>query len=176
MSMSVSSPSFVLFVPNGSRSEEGSSAAVLLGASTGVLQICPVSADQINSQMMYAPLSDRKEVVTAVAVSSSGQVMCVGTSTGAIAQYTLRLPEGTTKKINDVSSHNPLTLDLSNLTLTLCFPSDSHRCLSFISLRCISDIQASKLNPKPIINLLIGFSRDAPPAIHPRSSPPVSVC
>ena len=106
MSMSVSSPNFIRSIPTGTRPEEDSatSAAILLGSSTGVIQVCPLSGDQTNSQLMYAPLSDRKEVVTAVAVSSSGHMMCVGTSSGAIAQYILRLPEGVKPKVNDVSA------------------------------------------------------------------------
>lgn len=103
--MSASSPNFLRFIAASPSSEEDPTAngTVLLGSVTGVLQVCPIAGDQTASQLLYAPLSDRKEVVTAIAVSSSGQVMSLGTSSGAIAQYVLRLPDGVKPKINDVS-------------------------------------------------------------------------
>ena len=41
-------------------------------------------------QLLYAPLSGANEMVTAAAVSSSGQFMCVGTSAGTVGQYVKR--------------------------------------------------------------------------------------
>ena len=101
--MSVASPTVLRFVPAAPQSgEETPSASILMGSSTGIVQVCPLSGAMIDSQLMYAPLISRKEVVTAMAVSPSGQVMCVGTSTGAIAQYVLKMPEGVKPKINEV--------------------------------------------------------------------------
>jgi hypothetical protein len=62
-----------------------------------------VKGDPANTQIMYAPLSERKDVVTSVTISNSGQLLCVGLSSGMIAQYSLGLPEGTKPKINAVS-------------------------------------------------------------------------
>lgn len=38
-------------------------------------------------QMLYAPLSDASEILTAAAVSPSGQFLAVGTSSGTVGQY-----------------------------------------------------------------------------------------
>jgi len=38
-------------------------------------------------QLLYAPLSSANEIVTAAAVSSSGQFLSVGTSGGVLGQY-----------------------------------------------------------------------------------------
>lgn len=38
-------------------------------------------------QLLYAPLSSANEIVTATAVSSSGQFLSVGTSGGVLGQY-----------------------------------------------------------------------------------------
>ena len=38
-------------------------------------------------QVLYAPLSDTHELLTAAAVSSSGQFIAVGTSAGVVGQY-----------------------------------------------------------------------------------------
>lgn len=104
MSMSVSSPITLRYVPASSRTgDEAPSPSILLGSTTGIVQVCPLNGDMINSQLLYAPLTDRKEIMTAMAVSSSGQVMCVGTSNGGIAQYVLKMPEGLKPKINEVS-------------------------------------------------------------------------
>ena len=104
MSMSGASPSILRFVPVSSMASDtvAPAASILLGSSTGVVQVCPASGDMISSQLIYAPLSDRKEAMMAMAVSSSGLVMCVGTSLGAIAQYTLKMPVGSKTKINEV--------------------------------------------------------------------------
>lgn len=105
MSMSVSSPNTLRYVPATSRTgEEAPSPSILLGSTTGIVQVCPLNGDMINSQLLYAPLTDRKEIMTAMAVSSSGQVMCVGTSNGGIAQYILKMPEGLKPKINEVNT------------------------------------------------------------------------
>lgn len=105
MSMSVSSPSFIKFMPCGSPARGNSEeASILLGSSTGVLQVCPVKGDPANTQIMYAPLTDRKDVVTTVTISNSGQLLCVGLNSGVIAQYSLGLPKGTKPKINAVSA------------------------------------------------------------------------
>ena len=37
--------------------------------------------------MLYAPFSDSSELITAAAVSPSGQYLSVGTSGGAVGQY-----------------------------------------------------------------------------------------
>jgi hypothetical protein len=104
MSMSVSSPTLIKFMPCGSAAGGSSDeASILLGSSTGVLQVCPVKGDPANTQIMYAPLTERKDVVTSVTISNSGQLLCVGLSSGMIAQYSLGLPEGTKPKINAVS-------------------------------------------------------------------------
>jgi hypothetical protein len=103
MSMSVSSPNTLRYVPASSRTgDEAPSPSILLGSTTGIVQVCPLNGDMINSQLLYAPLTDRKEMMTTMAVSSSGQVMCVGTSNGGIAQYILKMPEGLKPKINEV--------------------------------------------------------------------------
>ena len=47
--------------------------AVLLSSSTGVLQVGPTSGDPNATQILYAPLQERKEHVTASAVSKSGR-------------------------------------------------------------------------------------------------------
>jgi hypothetical protein len=113
--MTASSPSFIRFVP-GVDGDGAGSASILLGSTTGILQACPVNGDLANSQLMYAPLSDRKEQVSSMAVSSSGQLLCVGISSGAIAQYALGLPEGVKTKTNEVSAllcyRNPFTKSL----------------------------------------------------------------
>lgn len=62
-----------------------------------------MKGDPANTQIMYAPLTERKDVVTSVTISNSGQLLCVGLSSGMIAQYSLGLPEGTKPKINAVS-------------------------------------------------------------------------
>lgn len=105
MSMSGASPSILRFVPVSSMANDSvaPAASILLGSSTGVVQVCPANGDMISSQLIYAPLSDRKEAMMAMAVSSSGLVMCVGTSLGAIAQYTLKMPVGSKTKINEVT-------------------------------------------------------------------------
>ena len=122
MSMSASSPNFLRFIAASPRSDEDPTATangtVLLGSVTGVVQVCPIAGDQTASQLIYAPLSDSKEVVTAIAVSSSGQVMSLGTSSGAIAQYVLRLPDGIKPKINDVSFLNQSSVS-EELRITL---------------------------------------------------------
>ena len=46
--------------------------AVLLSSSTGVVQVGPISGDPTSTQILYAPLQERKEHVTAAAVSKSG--------------------------------------------------------------------------------------------------------
>jgi hypothetical protein len=102
MSMSLSSPSLIRFVPAPAGCEGFGESAVLLAAAGGVLQLCPSSGDQAASQLLYAPLTDRKEIITAVAVASSGQLLCVGTSLGNVAQYGLCLPGGVNQKINQV--------------------------------------------------------------------------
>lgn len=102
MSMPVSSPSYIRFVAASTSSEAGGDASLLLGSSAGNLQVCPVNGDLTKTQVMYAPISERKEVMTAMAASSSGQLVCVGTSTGNIAQYVLGVSETTKLRTNEV--------------------------------------------------------------------------
>jgi hypothetical protein len=77
-----------------------------MASSSGVVQITPVNADPAAAQIVYAPLAERKESVTAVGISSSGQLLAVGTSMGNVAQYALGLPGGANAKINEVSLLN----------------------------------------------------------------------
>lgn len=134
MSMSVGSPTVLKFVPSGPQSAEDiSPASILMGASTGIVQVCPLSGAMIDSQLMYAPLTSRKEVMTTMAVSPSGQVMCVGTSTGAIAQYVLKMPEGIKIKVNEVRQLDASPYPLRVLIFVLSYITSltpSHRITS----------------------------------------------
>lgn len=102
LTMSVSSASFVRFVP--SYRGDGTSSALLV-AESGILQICDIHGKNLGStQVLYAPLVDRRDKITSVAVSSSGQLLCVGTTSGIIFQYTVGLQEGSTiSKVNIMS-------------------------------------------------------------------------
>lgn len=43
--------------------------------------------DDSSTQLLYAPLQAAHDLVTSVAVSSSGQFLAVGTSSGVLGQY-----------------------------------------------------------------------------------------
>ena len=96
-------------------------------------------------QLLYAPLSSTNEIVTAAAVSSSGQFLAVGTSGGVLGQYAKpsavainnfhQSSEGMKStelyRINEVSAHfNSLFADISY------FFSSASNCLLFLPL-CI---------------------------------------
>lgn len=110
MSMSTSSPSLIRFVPRpphhpGAGAGTGDS-SILLGSASGILQVSPVIAemDPAATQILYAPLQERGEQVTAAAVARSGHFMCVGTSGGTIAQYMVGLSTAVRAKVNTQSS------------------------------------------------------------------------
>ena len=96
MSMSTSSPSFLRHVPHAHQPGVGAGVGecVLLGSTSGILQVSPTAAemDPAATQILYAPLQERKEQVTSAAISKTGHFMCVGTSSGTIAQYVIGLP------------------------------------------------------------------------------------
>jgi len=102
LTMSVSSASFVRFVP--SYIGDGTSSALLV-AESGILQICDIHGKHLAStQVLYAPLADRREKISSVAVSSSGQLLCIGTTSGMICQYAVGLQDiSIVSKVNVMS-------------------------------------------------------------------------
>jgi hypothetical protein len=109
MSMSTSSPSFLRHVPHAHQPGAGAGAvgeSVLLGSTSGILQVSPTTADMdpAATQILYAPLQERKEQVTAAAISKTGHFMCVGTSSGTIAQYSIGLPASARPKVTHPST------------------------------------------------------------------------
>ena len=102
LSMSTSSPALIRFVPAAQHLQDAGigEAAVLLASASGVVQLTPLSGDPSAIQVLYAPLQERKEQVTAAAVARAGNFLCVGTSAGTLAQYAVALPAEVRPKVN----------------------------------------------------------------------------
>jgi hypothetical protein len=134
ISMTVSTPSFVRFVPAFSSIEMNAVMAspgpiFIASASSvncliqqlclcvlagGLLQLSRLAISQAgtctltDSQILQTAKIDRREAVTSVAVSTSGQVMCVGTNCGNVTCFVTQesMQYSTKPKINEVRSNN----------------------------------------------------------------------
>jgi PAB-dependent poly(A)-specific ribonuclease subunit 2 len=84
------SPYFIRFIPSPS-SQGGYGAQLLLASGNGTLQISDPNGNGSDAQILYSPLASQRDSVTAVAVSSSGQLITTGTYSGGISQFAIGL-------------------------------------------------------------------------------------
>jgi hypothetical protein len=134
ISMTVSTPSFVRFVPAFSSIEMNAVMAspgpIFIASSVnclmlqlclcvlagGLLQLSRLAISQAgtctltDSQILQTAKIDRREAVTSVAVSTSGQVMCVGTNCGNVTCFVTQesMQYSTKPKINEVKHNSPM--------------------------------------------------------------------
>jgi WD40 repeat protein len=92
VSMSMSNPVFAKFIPS-TNEHHRATPSIVLGGSSGIVQVCAINPergmDQSNVQILYVPLTDRKDKVTSLAISSSGEFISAGTTNGHISQYSI---------------------------------------------------------------------------------------
>lgn len=92
IAMSMSNPIFAKFIPANSDNDRATP-RIVLGGSSGIIQACAINPErgmeQTDIQILYVPLTDRKEKVSALAISSSGEFISAGTTNGHISQYSI---------------------------------------------------------------------------------------